>query len=102
MKTTNKKSQKQAGSYKAEILKKSSIVTNPNMQTYVRPEYHRRMEEIIALFAEEGMTVEDYLDNVLAEHFAQFRNETETSLKQNAAGGHMDEGNVQNIKPFEL
>lgn len=46
MKTTNKKSQKQAGSYKAEILKKSSIVTNPNMQTYVRPEYHRRMEEI--------------------------------------------------------
>lgn len=102
MKTTNKKNQKQAGSYKAEILKKSSIVTNPNMRAYVRSEYHRRMEEIIGLFAEKGMTVEDYLDNVLTEHFAQLHNETEASLKQNAADRHMDEENVRNINTAGL
>ena len=102
MKTTNKKNQKQAGNYKAEILKKSSIVTNPNMRAYVRPEYHRRMEEIIGLFAEKGMTVEDYLDNVLTGHFAQFHNETEASLKQNAADRHMDEENVRNINTAGL
>lgn len=102
MKTTNKKSRKQAGSYKAEILKKSGIVTNPNMQACVRPEYHRRMEEIIGLFAEKGMTVEDYLDNVLTEHFAQFHNEIEASLKQNAADRHMDEENVPDINTAGL
>ena len=42
-----------------------------------------RMEELVRLFAEEGMTVEDYLDNVLAEHFTQFGNEIEASLARN-------------------
>lgn len=55
MKTTNNRNQKKAG----------------GGQAYMRPEYHDRISEIIALFGEDGMTVEDYLDNVLTAHFTQ-------------------------------
>lgn len=107
MTTTNKKSQKQAGSYKAEILKKSGMVTNPNVQAYVRPEYHHRMEKIIGLFAEKGMTVEDYLDNVLTEHFAQFKNEIDASLNRHATNRHRlhrseELTDIPTIPPVEL
>lgn len=72
METKNKRNQRQADEYKAEILKKSDIGigTAPDKYALLRPEYHHRMEELVRLFAEEGITVEDYLDNVLAEHFA--------------------------------
>lgn len=85
METKNKRNQKQADEYKAEILKKSGIGigTAPDKYALLRPEYHHRMEELVRLFAEEGMTVEDYLDNVLAEHFTQFGNEIEASLARN-------------------
>ena len=80
--TTNKKSQKQAGSYKAEILQQTGIVTPSGGQAYVRPEYHDRISEIIALFGDKGMTVEDYLDNVLTEHFVQCQDAIDTSLNR--------------------
>lgn len=82
MKTTNKKNQKQAGSYKAEILKQTGAVTTKGGQAYVRPEYHDRISEIITLFGEKGMTVEDYLDNVLTEHFAQCQDAIDTSISR--------------------
>ncbi len=71
MKTTNNKNQRKADSYKAEILKQTGMATAGGGQAYMRPEYHDRITEIIALFGENGMTVEDYLDNVLTAHFAQ-------------------------------
>ena len=43
MKTTNKRKQEQADSCKAGILKKPCIVTGPNGQAYLRPEYHDRI-----------------------------------------------------------
>lgn len=85
METKNKRNQRQADEYKAEILKKSGIGigTAPDKYALLRPEYHRRMEELVRLFAEEGITVEDYLDNVLAEHFARFGNGIDASLARN-------------------
>jgi len=71
MKTTDNKNRRKADSYKAGILKQTGIATTGGGQAYMRPEYHDRISEIIALFGEDGMTVEDYLDNVLTEHFAQ-------------------------------
>lgn len=71
MKTTDNKNRRKADSYKAGILKQTGMATTGGGQAYMRPEYHDRISEIIALFGEDGMTVEDYLDNVLTEHFAQ-------------------------------
>lgn len=85
MKTTNKKNQKQTTGYKAGIQKQTGIVTNKGGQAYVRPEYHDRISEIIALFGGDGMTVEDYLDNVLTEHFTQCQDAIEASLNREAA-----------------
>lgn len=84
MKTTNNKNQRKADSYKAEILKQTGMATANGGQAYMRPEYHDRISEIIALFGEDGMTVEDYLDNVLTQHFAQCNDAIDTSLNRNA------------------
>lgn len=73
MKTTNNKNQRKADSYKAEILKQTGMATAGGGQAYMRPEYHDRITEIIALFGENGMTVEDYLDNVLTAHSRSVR-----------------------------
>lgn len=82
MKNQNNQNQMPSEDYKAEILKKSGIVTNKGGKAYLRPEFHQRMEELVCLFAEEGMTVEDYLDNVLAQHFAQFGDAIDASFEQ--------------------
>lgn len=114
METKNKKNQKQANGYKDEILKKSGIGTASGYQTLLRPEYYQRMEELIRLFAKEGVTVEDYLDNVLTWHFAQLHKENEpscgrhaqeppyrnpaapaTKVTINVTGNRVDTGNVQ-------
>ena len=49
METKNKRNQKQADEYKAEILKKSGIGigTAPDKYALLRPENHHRMEEQI-------------------------------------------------------
>lgn len=85
MKTTNRKDLKQTGSYKAGILKRTGIVATKGGQAYLRPEYHDRISEIIALFGDNGMTVEDYLDNVLTEHFTQCQDATDASTNREAA-----------------
>ncbi len=82
MKNQNKQNQMPSEDYKAEILKRTGIVTNKGGKAYVRQEFHQRMEELVSLFAEEGMTVEDYLDNVLAQHFAQFGDAIDASFEQ--------------------
>lgn len=81
MKTTNNKNQRKADSYKAEILKQTGMATAGGGQAYMRPEYHDRITEIIALFGENGMTVEDYLDNVLTAHFAQCQEAADALLE---------------------
>ncbi len=98
MKTTNKRKQKLADSCKAEILKKSGIMTDPNGQAYLRPEYHDRISEIIALFGDNDMTVEDYLDNVLAEHFTQFKNAIDASLNQDDSHRRRKLHDVRRVK----
>lgn len=82
MKTKNNRNQNQQ---KAEIPKRTGIVTTRCGQAYVRPEYHDRISEIIALFGEDGMTVADYLDNVPTEHFAQCQDAVEALLNRENA-----------------
>lgn len=65
MKTTNNKNRR-----KADSLKQTDMATAGGGQVYMRPEYYDRIAEIITLFGEGGMTV-DELDNVLTAHFAQ-------------------------------
>lgn len=71
MKTTNNKNREKADSYKTGFLKQTGLATAGGGQAYMRPEYHDRISEIITLCGEDGMTVEDYLDNVLTAHFTQ-------------------------------
>ncbi len=82
MKTANKKNRKQAGSHKAEILKQTGIATTSGRQAYLRPEYHDRISEIIALSGDKGVTVEDYPDNVLTGYFVQCQDAIGTSLNR--------------------
>ena len=49
----------------------------------------RNMEELIRLFAKEGVTVEDYLDNVLTRHFAQLQKENEDVYKRQSLEMHL-------------
>lgn len=90
MKTKNNRNQNQqkADSYKTEIPKRTGDVTARSGQAYVRPEYHDRISEIIALSGEDGMTVEDYPDNVLTEHFAQCQDAVEALLDRENAHRH--------------
>ena len=65
MKTTDNKNRR-----KADSLKQTDMATAGGGQAYMRPEYYDRIAEIITLFGEGGMTV-DELDNALTAHFAQ-------------------------------
>lgn len=84
MKKTNNKNREKADSYKTGFLKQTGLATAGGGQAYMRPEYHDRISEIITLFGENGMTVEDYLDNVLTAHFAQCQEAADALPSNNA------------------
>lgn len=76
---------KQAADYDSTFLKGMDIPARYGKPVYVRREYHERISKISVMLTGGKVSLSAYIDNVLAQHFEQYREEIEA-----AYAGKMD------------
>lgn len=70
--------------YQELFMKEAAISARFGKTTYVRKEYHERIQRIVRVIARDEVSLFSYIDNVLAHHFATFQDEiTELYNKNN-------------------
>lgn len=70
--------------YRELFMKEAAISARFGKTTYVRKEYHERIQRIVRVIARDEVSLFSYIDNVLAHHFATFQDEiTELYNKNN-------------------
>ncbi len=70
--------------YQELFLKEAAISARFGKTTYVRKEYHERIQRIVRVISKDEVSLFSYIDNVLAHHFASFQDEiTELYNKNN-------------------
>lgn len=62
-------------SYEKRFMKQSGIKTRSGKTAYIRKEYHERITKIVQVIGGNNYTMFDYLDNVLAAHFAEYKDD---------------------------
>lgn len=70
---------KQAADYDSTFLKGMDIPARYGKPVYVRREYHERISKISVMLTGGKVSLSAYIDNVLAQHFEQYREEIEAS-----------------------
>jgi len=65
--------------YRLRYLKKADTVARRGKLVYVRQEYHERIRRIARVIGGDDVTLFSYIDNVLAQHFEQYREEIEAA-----------------------
>ena len=70
---------KQAVDYDTTFLKGMDIPARYGKPVYVRREYHERIAKISMMLAGGKVSLSAYIDNVLAQHFEQYREEIEAA-----------------------
>lgn len=48
---------------------------------YIRPEFHRRIVQIVQVIGEDKISIYNYLDNLLEEHFNRYEKEIKKAFK---------------------
>ncbi len=61
--------------FKELFLKEAAISARFGKTTYVRKEYHERIQRIVRVIGKDEVSLFSYIDNVLAHHFASFQDE---------------------------
>lgn len=70
---------KQAVDYDTTFLKGMDIPARYGKPVYVRCEYHERIAKISMMLTGGKVSLSAYIDNVLAQHFEQYREEIEAA-----------------------
>lgn len=70
---------KQAADYDSTFLKGMDIPARYGKPVYVRREYHERIAKISMMLTGGKVSLSAYIDNVLAQHFEQYREEIEAT-----------------------
>lgn len=70
---------KQPADYEASFLKGMDVPARYGKPVYVRREYHERIAKISVLLTGGKVSMSAYIDNVLAQHFTQYREEIEAA-----------------------
>lgn len=70
---------KQAAEYDTTFLKGMDIPARYGKPVYVRREYHERIAKISMMLTGGKVSLSAYIDNVLAQHFEQYREEIEAA-----------------------
>lgn len=70
---------KQVTDYDATFLKGMDVPARYGKPVYVRREYHERIAKISMILTGGKVSLSAYIDNVLAEHFEQYREEIEAA-----------------------
>lgn len=74
-----RKRNKQAADYDTAFLKGMDIPARYGKPVYVRREYHERIAKISLMLTGGKVSLSAYIDNVLAQHFEQYREEIEAA-----------------------
>lgn len=61
--------------YEALFLRESDTTTRSGKAINIRKEYHDLLTKIVQVIGENDVSLFSYVDNVLAHHFDQYRNE---------------------------
>jgi hypothetical protein len=61
--------------YERTFIKNSMSTARLGKTVYIRREFHARIQRIIQTIGENEITLFDYIDNVLDEHFKNYREE---------------------------
>lgn len=70
---------KQTADYDSTFLKGMDIPARYGKPVYVRREYHERIAKISMMLTGGKVSLSAYIDNVLAQHFEQYREEIEAA-----------------------
>lgn len=74
-----RKRNRQAADYDTAFLKGMDIPARYGKPVYVRREYHERIAKISLMLTGGKVSLSAYIDNVLAQHFEQYREEIEAA-----------------------
>lgn len=67
-----KKNRTVAINYETQFIKRSELTVRSGKGVYIRADYHNNINRIISIIGDSGISITDYLDNVLAYHFECF------------------------------
>lgn len=73
------KAQEGKADYETTFLKGMDIPARYGKPVYVRREYHERIAKISVMLTGGKVSLSAYIDNVLAQHFEQYREEIEAA-----------------------
>lgn len=73
------KAQGRQADYETTFLKGMDIPARYGKPVYVRREYHERIAKISVMLTGGKVSLSAYIDNVLAQHFEQYREEIEAA-----------------------
>ena len=73
---------KKKTNYKERFIKKSGSVAREGRQVYISPEFHTKIRRIVAIIGNNEITVHDYIQNVMAEHFLRHKDELELLYRE--------------------
>ena len=77
--TEGKRRKGKTADYETTFLKGMDIPARYGKPVYVRREYHERIAKISVMLTGGKVSLSAYIDNVLAQHFEQYREEIEAT-----------------------
>ena len=80
--------------YKSDFIKRSGLTVRSGKGVYIREDYHAninriisiihaRMTRIINTIGRNSLSITDYLDNVLEQHFKDYESDINNSFREN-------------------
>lgn len=74
-KSVKRKQRQKESDYISLFLADSGIKARSGKLTYIRPEYHERILKIVRVIGNGEISIFNYIDNVLTQHFGEFQGE---------------------------
>lgn len=69
-------------SYQELFLQKSNVTARNGKSIYIQPEMHKTLFRITRVIADGEISVANYLDNILRNHFAEYEAEIKKQFKE--------------------
>lgn len=82
-KENRKRKSRTLAEYDTAFLKPSTLQAKGGKTVYIRPEHHARMTRIINTIGQNNLSITDYLDNVLGQHFKDYESDINNSFREN-------------------
>lgn len=80
---SRKRKSRTLAEYDTAFLKSSTMQAKGGKTVYIRPEHHARMMRIINTIGKNNLSITDYLDNVLNQHFIDYESDINNSFREN-------------------